>query len=62
MLDTGDQNLRDNFADRLTQREEYIRKLSEQLHAGLLAFDTVDPVMRTLAIAYGKRRHNPKRT
>jgi hypothetical protein len=61
MLDTGDQRLRDNFADRFTQREDYLRKLSEQLHAGLLTFDTVDPVMRRLAMAYGKHRNNPKR-
>jgi hypothetical protein len=61
MLDTGDQTLCDNFANQFSQREEYLRKLSEQLHAGLLAFGTVDPVMRTLAMAYGKRRKNPKR-
>ncbi|MGB1912293.1 MAG: hypothetical protein ACPHK5_02670, partial [Porticoccaceae bacterium] len=56
LLNTGDQNLRDNFADRYTQREDYLRKLSEQLYAGLLAFDTSNPIMRTLAKAYGKRR------
>ena len=62
MLDTGDQNLCANFADQFAQREDYIRKLSEQLHAGLLAFDTAKPAMRILAKAYGKRRLNPKRT
>ena len=61
MLDTSNQNLRNNFANRYTQREDYLRKLSEQLHAGLLSFDAANPVMRTLAKAYGKRRNNPKR-
>ena len=62
MLDTGDQNLCANFADQFAQRGDYLRKLTEQLHAGLLSFDTAKPAMRILAKAYGKRRLNPKRT
>ena len=62
MLDTGDQILCDNFANQFAQREDYLRKLSEQLHAGLLAFDTTKPAMRILAKAYGKSRLNSKRT
>ena len=61
ILDTSDQGLRDKFADRFTQRQDHLRKLSEQLKAGLIAFDTAEPVMRRLVKVYGKRRLNRKR-
>jgi len=56
ILDTGNQQLRDKFASQYIQRETLLQKLCEQLSAGLLPFDTQEPVMRLLAKAYGKRR------
>jgi len=58
ILDTSNAQLRKKFANQFTQRENLLRKLSEQLSAGLLTFDTSEPVIRRLAKAYGKRRFN----
>lgn len=56
ILNTSDKLLRDNFALQFSKRENFIQKLCEQLAAGLLIFDTKEPVMQLLAKAYGKRR------
>jgi uncharacterized protein (DUF58 family) len=56
ILDTSDQQVRDNFAKQFAERETHLQKLCEQLSAGLLPFDTSEPVMNLLAKAYGKRR------
>ena len=56
ILDTSDQQVRDNFAKQFAARETHLQKLCEQLSAGLLPFDTSEPVMNLLAKAYGKRR------
>ena len=56
VLDTSDINLRESFVHQFTERENLMQKLCEQLAAGLLTFDTADPVMQLLAKAYGKRR------
>lgn len=56
ILDTSDKKLRENFAHQFAKRENYMQKLCEQLGAGLLTFDTKEPVMQLLAKAYGKRR------
>jgi uncharacterized protein (DUF58 family) len=56
MLDTRNDKLRQRFADAFVQRGQTLRKLSEQLSAGLLPFDTSDNVMSVLVRAYGKRR------
>ncbi|MGB1157847.1 MAG: DUF58 domain-containing protein [Porticoccaceae bacterium] len=55
-IDTADRQLRQRFAEQFKQRTKRLRKLSEQLSAGLLKFDTTDPVMDVLAKAYGKQR------
>jgi hypothetical protein len=56
ILDTSDKKLRENFAHQFAKRENYMQKTCEQLGAGLLTFDTNEPVMQLLAKAYGKRR------
>ncbi|MGB1333428.1 MAG: DUF58 domain-containing protein [Porticoccaceae bacterium] len=56
VLDTSNKQLRENFAHQFTKRENLMQKLCEQLAAGLLIFDTAEPVMQLLAKAYGKRR------
>lgn len=56
MLDSSNTQLRQRFVDAFNQRSQHLRKLSEQLSAGLLLFDSADPVMSVLARAYGKRR------
>ena len=56
ILDTGNQSLRHHFADAFTQRNQQLQKWSQQLSAGLLPFNTSEPVMEILAQAYGKRR------
>jgi uncharacterized protein (DUF58 family) len=56
ILDTRNDKLRQRFADAFLKRGQTLRKLSEQLSAGLLPFDTADNVMSVLARAYGKRR------
>ena len=56
ILDTSNKQLRENFAHQFTERENLMQKLCEQLAAGLLIFDTAEPVMQLLAKAYGKRR------
>ena len=56
ILDTRNDKLRQRFADAFLKRGQTLRKLSEQLAAGLLPFDTADNVMSVLARAYGKRR------
>lgn len=55
-IDTGNAQLRQRFAQQFSQRSELLRKLSEQLFAGLLTFNTAQPVMNVLAKAYGRRR------
>lgn len=55
-IDTTDRQLRQRFAEQFKHRTKKLRKLSEQLSAGLLKFDTADPVMDVLAKAYGKQR------
>lgn len=56
ILDTKNKQLRDDFALQFSKRENFMQKLCEQLAAGLLKFDTAEPVMQLLAKAYGKRR------
>jgi uncharacterized protein (DUF58 family) len=56
ILDTSDVKLRDQFAHQFSQRENLLQKLCEQLSAVLLPFNTSQPVMHLLAMAYGKRR------
>ena len=60
MLDSSNPQLRERFVDAFSQRSQHLRKLSEQLSAGLLLFDSADPVMSVLARAYGKRRKAAK--
>ncbi|MDA9565701.1 DUF58 domain-containing protein [Porticoccaceae bacterium] len=60
LLDTGSQKLRQRYADAFMQRGQTLRKLSEQLSAGLLPFDTADNIMSVLARAYGKRRSSSR--
>ena len=56
MLDSSNTQLRQRFVDAFSQRSQHLRKLSEQLSAGLLLFNSADSVMSVLARAYGKRR------
>jgi uncharacterized protein (DUF58 family) len=56
IIDTSNQQLRQTFAEQFTERENLLQKLCEQLGAGLLPFNTSEPVMQLLAKAYGKRR------
>ena len=56
ILDTGDHKLRRQYAEAYTQRNQQLQKWSQQLAAGLLPFNTSEPVMAILAQAYGKRR------
>lgn len=56
MLDSSNTQLRQRFVDAFSQRSQHLRKLSEQLSAGLLIFNSSDSVMSVLARAYGKRR------
>ena len=56
IIDTSNQQLRQTFAEQFTKRENLLQKLCEQLGAGLLPFNTSEPVMQLLAKAYGKRR------
>ncbi len=57
MLDSSNKQLRQQFVDAFSQRSQHLRKLSEQLSAGLLPFNSADNVMSVLARAYGKRRN-----
>jgi uncharacterized protein (DUF58 family) len=57
MLDSSNKQLRQQFVDAFSQRSQHLRKLSEQLSAGLLPFNSADNVMSVLAQAYGKRRN-----
>jgi len=61
MLDTRGTKMRQRYAAAFEQREQTLRKLSEQLSAGLLPFDTSETVMSVLARAYGKR-HSSRRS
>jgi uncharacterized protein (DUF58 family) len=56
LLDTSDKNLRDAFANAFEERSQRLQKFSQQLSAGLLTFDSAEPIMPVLAQAYGKRR------
>jgi uncharacterized protein (DUF58 family) len=56
LLDTGNNSLREEFANAFAVRSQRLQKFSQQLSAGLLPFNSADPVMSTLARAYGKRR------
>ena len=56
MLDSSNTQLRQRFVDAFSQRSQHLRKLSEQLSAGLLLFNSSESVMSVLARAYGKRR------
>ena len=56
LLDTGNNSLREAFANAFTERSQRLQKFSQQLSAGLLPFNSADPVMSILAQAYGKRR------
>ncbi len=60
MLDTSIKKLRQEFAHAFERRQHRLRKLSEQLSAGLLPFATSDNIMSVLAKAYGKRRSSAK--
>lgn len=55
-IDTADRQLRQRFAQQFKQRTEQLRRLSEQLSAGLLSFNTEDQAMTVLARAYSKHR------
>jgi len=57
MLDSSNKQLRQQFVDVFNERSQHLRKLSEQLSAGLLPFNSADNVMSVLARAYGKRRN-----
>ncbi len=57
MLDSSNKQLRQQFVDAFSQRSQHLRKLSEQLSAGLLSFNSAENVMPLLARAYGKRRN-----
>lgn len=57
MLDSSNKQLRQQFVDTFSQRSQHLRKLSEQLSAGLLSFNSAENVMSVLARAYGKRRN-----
>ena len=57
MLDSSNKQLRQQFVDAFNERSQHLRKLSEQLSAGLLPFNSADNVMSVLARAYGKRRN-----
>ncbi len=56
LLDTGQQSIRQDFADAFQARSQRLKKYSQQLSAGLLPFNTADAIMSVLAQAYGKRR------
>ncbi len=56
LLDTGNNSLREEFANAFAVRSQRLQKFSQQLSAGLLPFNSADPVMSTLARVYGKRR------
>ncbi len=56
LLDTGNKNLRQEFANAFAARSQRLQKISQQLSAGLLPFNTAEPIMPVLAQAYGKRR------
>jgi|TARA_B110000879_G_scaffold199152_1_gene271709 uncharacterized protein (DUF58 family) len=56
LLDTGNNRLRQAFADAFEARNQRLQKFSQQLSAGLLPFNSADSVMAVLAQAYGKRR------
>lgn len=56
LLDTGNNSLRREFADAFAARSQRLQKLSQQLSAGLLPFNSADPVMSVLAQAYGRKR------
>lgn len=60
LLDSSNNQLRQRFVDLFSQRSQHLRKLSEQLSAGLLLFNSADQVMSVLARAYGKRRKAAK--
>ena len=55
LLDTGNKKRREHYAAAFAMRTQTLRKLSQQLSAGLLPFTTADSVMAVLAQAYGKR-------
>jgi uncharacterized protein (DUF58 family) len=61
LLDTSNKTLRDQFANAFEARNQRLKKFSQQLSAGLLAFNTSDSVMSVLAQAYGKRRKGRRR-
>ena len=56
MLNTGDNKLRSEFEQAFIDRSQKLKRLSQQLSAGLLPFNSADSVMSVLAQAYGKRR------
>lgn len=56
LLDTRNNRLREEFANAFAERDQRLKKFSQQLSAGLLPFNTADSVMSVLAQAYGKRR------
>lgn len=56
LLDARNQKLRHRFEQAFIERSQKLKKLSEQLSAGLLSFGNHDNVMSTLARAYGKKR------
>ena len=56
LLDTGNNRLREEFANAFAARSQRLKKFSQQLSAGLLPFNTADSAMSVLAQAYGKRR------
>jgi uncharacterized protein (DUF58 family) len=61
LLDTSNKTLRDQFANAFDARNQRLKKFSQQLSAGLLAFNTSDSVMSVLSKAYGKRRKGRRR-
>ncbi len=56
LLNTANSTLRSDFEQAFLDRSQRLKRFSQQLSAGLLAFNTAEPVMTVLAQAFGKRR------
>jgi len=56
LLNTADGKLRSQFEQAFIDRSQRLKRFSQQLSAGLLAFNSSEPVMTVLAQAFGKRR------
>ena len=56
LLNTGDNKLRSAFEQAFIDRSQKLKRVSQELSAGLLPFNSAESVMSVLAQAYGKRR------